>query len=138
MTTQVTTAFSLDELLADWEGKGIRSVLFELPDMHGTARTKIIPLNKVRGFAEKGLNMYGGTVALDTRSFVVPGTRYNEEVNYADQVLKPDLSTAAIVPWLNNTARLICDAYWVDGTPLLATPRHVLKQVIAELDKLGF
>src|SRR5713226_6211118 len=138
MTTQVTTAFSLDELLADWEGKGIRSVLFELPDMHGTARTKIIPLNKVRGFAEKGLNMYGGTVSLDSRSFVVSGTRYNEEVNYADQVLIPDLSTAAIIPWMNKTARLICDTYWADGTPLYAAPRHVLRRTLAELDKLGY
>src|SRR5947209_15450983 len=137
-TTQVNQTASLDELLADWEEKGIRNVLFELPDMHGVARTKLIPLNKVRGFAEKGLNMYGGTVALDSRSFVVSNTRYNEEMRYADQVLKPDLSTAAVVPWLNNTARLICDTYWADGTPLHAAPRHVLRNVVAELDKLGY
>jgi glutamine synthetase len=137
-TTQVNSAISLDELLSGWEGRGIHNVLFELPDMHGTARTKIIPLNKVRGFAEKGLNMYGGTVALDSRSFVISGTRYNEEVNYADQVLIPDLSTAAVVPWMNKTARLICDTYWADGTPLHAAPRHVLRKVLAELDKLGY
>ena len=140
-TTQAThdhATQSLDELLVEWEGQGIRNVLFELPDMHGTPRTKIIPLNKVRGFAEKGLNMYGGALALDSRSFVVSGTKYNEEVRYADQVLKPDLSTAAIIPWLNNTARLICDTYWADGTPLHAAPRHVLRKVVAELDKLGY
>jgi glutamine synthetase len=129
---------SLDALLADWEGKGIRNVLFVLPDMHGVAREKIVPINKVRGFAEKGLNMYGGTVALDTRSFVVSGTRYNEEVNYADQVLIPDLSTAAIIPWMHKTARLICDTYWADGTPLHAAPRHVLRKALGELDKLGY
>jgi len=137
-TTQVNQTVSLDELLADWEEKGIRNVLFELPDMHGVARTKLVPLNKVRGFAEKGLNMYGGTVALDSRSFVVSGTRYNEEVNYADQVLIPDLSTAAVVPWMNKTARLICDTYWADRTPLHAAPRHVLRRALAELDKLGY
>ncbi|HTD19981.1 MAG TPA: hypothetical protein VK667_10685, partial [Ktedonobacteraceae bacterium] len=138
MTTQVNATPSLDSLLADWEGQGIRNVLFELPDMHGVARSKIIPLQKVSGFVENGLNMYGGAVALDSRSFVVSGTKYNEEMRYADQVLKPDLSTAAIVPWLNNTARLICDTYWADGTPLYAAPRHVLRNVIAELDKLGY
>lgn len=137
-TTEANQTELLDALLADWEGKGIRNVLFELPDMHGVARTKIIPINKVRGFAEKGLNMYGGAVALDTRSFVISGTRYNEEVNYADQVLIPDLSTAAIVPWMNKTARLICDTYWADGTPLHAAPRHVLRKALAELDKLGY
>src|SRR5216683_133567 len=137
-TTQAKQSATLDELLSRWENDGINNVLFELPDMHGSARSKIIPLNKVRGFAEKGLNMYGGALALDSRSFVVSGTRYNEEVRYADQVLKPDLSTAAIVPWLNNTARLICDTYWADGTPLHAAPRHVLRKVVAELDKLGY
>jgi glutamine synthetase len=137
-TTQANTTVSLDELLTQWETQGIKNVLFELPDMHGSARSKLIPLNKVRGFAEKGLNMYGGTVALDSSSFVVSGTKYNEEKNYADQVLIPDLSTAAVVPWMNKTARLICDAYWADGTPLHAAPRHVLRKALAELDKLGF
>ncbi|HET7638760.1 MAG TPA: hypothetical protein VFK47_08475, partial [Ktedonobacteraceae bacterium] len=137
-TLEVNQNASLDALLAEWEGKGIRNVLFELPDMHGVSRTKIVPINKVRGFAEKGLNMYGGTVALDTRSFVVSGTRYNEEVNFADQVLIPDLSTAAIIPWMHKTARLICDTYWADGTPLHAAPRHVLRKALGELDKLGY
>jgi len=138
MVTRINAAPTLDGLLADWEGQGIRNVLFELPDMHGAARSKIIPINKVKGFAEKGLNMYGGAVTLDSSSFVVSGTRYNEEMRYADQALKPDLSTAAIVPWLNNTARLICDTYWADGTPLRAAPRYVLRNVLAELDKLGY
>src|SRR5713101_1347685 len=106
--------------------------------MHGSARSKFIPLNKVRGFAEKGLNMYGGALTLDSSSFVVSGTRYNEEMNYADQVLVPDLSTAAVVPWMTKTARLICDTYRANGTPLHAAPRHVLRKVVAELDKLGY
>ena len=137
-TTQVNQSATLDELLARWEGDGINNVLFELPDMHGAPRSKIIPLNKVRGFAEKGLNMYGGALTLDSSSFVVSGSKYNEERNYADQVLKPDLSTAAVVPWMNKTARLICDTYWADGTPLHAAPRHVLRKAITELDKLGY
>jgi glutamine synthetase len=138
MVTQVNATPSLDELLTTWEAQGIRKVLFELPDMHGVARSKLIPLNKVRGFAEKGLNMYGGTVALDSSSFVISGTKYNEEKRYADQVLIPDLSSAAVIPWLEQTARLICDTYWADGTPLHAAPRHVLRKAIAALDKLGY
>lgn len=137
-TTEVNQSATLDELLARWESDGINNVLFELPDMHGSPRSKIIPLNKVRGFAEKGLNMYGGAITLDSSSFVVSGSKYNEEMRYADQVLKADLSTAAVVPWMNKTARLICDTYWADGTPLHAAPRHVLRKAIAELDKLGY
>ncbi len=44
-TTQANTTVSLDELLTQWETQGIKNVLFELPDMHGSARSKLIPLN---------------------------------------------------------------------------------------------
>src|SRR3984893_12434463 len=135
-STQVNQPATLDELLGRWESDGINNVLFELPDMHGAPRSKIVPLNKVRGFAEKGLNMYGGAITLDSSSFVVSGSKYNEEMRYADQVLKADLSTAAVVPWMNKTARLTCDTYWADGTPLHAAPRHVLRKAVKELDKL--
>ena len=66
--------------------------------------------------------MYGGTSVLDTRSDVVGGTLYHEEVGYGDQLLFPDPDSAAVLPWADRTARLICDAQWYDGTPLAATP----------------
>ena len=87
-TTEVQQSAILDELLSRWESDGISNVLFELPDMHGTTRSKIVPLNKVRGFAEKGLNMYGGALTLDSSSFVISGTKYNEEVNYSENLKK--------------------------------------------------
>jgi glutamine synthetase len=129
---------SVDELVADWRAQGIRKVRFELPDMHGTSRSKTVPIDHVESYAREGLNMYGGTVVLDSRSDVVTGTLYNEEVAYADQLLRPDLSTAAIVPWAASTARLICDAYWSDGRPLEAAPRHVFRRVLDTCHELGF
>ena len=74
-------------------------------------------------YAQRGLNMYGGTSVLDTRSDVVGGTLYHEERGYGDQLLFPDPDTAALVPWADRTGRFICDARWYDGTPLAATPR---------------
>src|SRR5690348_485973 len=100
------------QILADWTAQGVRNVRFELPDMHGTSRSKLVPIDQAPGFAAAGLNMYGGTVVLDSRSDVVPGTLYNEEVAYADQLLHPDPSTAAIVPWAVATGRFICDTAW--------------------------
>jgi len=88
--------------------------------MHGTSRSKLVPIEHAEHYAREGLNMYGGTVVLDSRSDVVPGTLYNEEIAYADQRLRPDASTAAIVPWLEATGRMICDAYWDDGRPLFS------------------
>src|SRR6202521_3404147 len=95
---------SVERVLSEWKEKGIRNVRFELPDMHGTSRSKIVPIEHAARFAQEGLNMYGGAAVLDSRSDVVPGTLYNEEVAYADQLLHPDASTAAIVPWAEATA----------------------------------
>ncbi len=128
---------SVEQVLANWRERGIRNVRFELPDMHGTSRSKIVPIDHAARYAKNGLNMYGGAAVLDTRSDVVPGTLYNEEVGYADQMLRPDPSTAAVVPWAEATARFICDASWQDGRPLAASPRHVFKRVLDRCHELG-
>jgi glutamine synthetase len=129
---------SVEQVLKEWKERGIRNVRFELPDMHGTARSKIVPIEHAAGYAKDGLNMYGGAAVLDSRSDVVPGTLYNEEVAYADQFLHPDAASAAIVPWVEATGRFICDATWADGRPLAASPRHVFARVLERSRQLGY
>ena len=126
------------EILEGWQEQGIAFVRFELPDMHGISRSKTIPIRHAADYAERGLNMYGGTSVLDTRSDVVGGTLYHEERGYGDQLLFPDPATAAIVPWIAGTARFICDAQWPDGAPLAATPRHVFRRVLDRCRWMGF
>jgi glutamine synthetase len=138
MTALTPQAPNLDDVLASWLEQGVRYVRFELPDMHGNSRSKLIPIEHAPHYAEEGLNMYGGAVVLDTRSDVVPGTLYNEEIGYADQRLRPDPATAAIVPWANDTARLICDTFWDDGRPLGAAPRQVFRGVLDHCRELGY
>jgi glutamine synthetase len=106
--------------------------------MHGTSRSKLVPIEHATRFAEEGLNMYGGTVVLDSHSDVVAGTLYNEEVAYGDQRLRPDPATAAIVPWAEATGRMICDTEWDDGRPLEAAPRRVFRRVLEHARALGF
>ena len=83
--------------------------VLRVPDLHGTPRSKRIPLAAAEGFARDGLNMCGATLALGTGSEVVPHTGYVEEISDADLLLFPDWSTAAVVPWAPRTARVICD-----------------------------
>jgi glutamine synthetase len=126
------------DVLKDWENQGIRWVRFELPDMHGMSRSKTVPMAHASGYSERGLNMYGGASVLDSRSDVVPGTLYNEERSYGDQLLFPDPDSAAIVPWADRTGRFICDARWYDGQPLEATPRQVFRRVLEKCRSMGF
>ena len=136
MATDTTTGAA--QVLDGWRAQGIRFVRFELPDMHGTSRSKMVPIERAYGYAESGLNMYGGVAVLDSRSDVVGGTLYHEEVAYGDQLLLPDLDTAAVVPWREATARWICDSTWADGTPLEALPRRVWRKQLERARALGY
>jgi glutamine synthetase len=136
VATDTTTGAA--QVLDGWRAQGIRFVRFELPDMHGTSRSKMVPIERAYGYAESGLNMYGGVAVLDSRSDVVGGTLYHEEVAYGDQLLLPDLETAAVVPWREATARWICDSTWADGTPLEALPRRVWRKQLERARALGY
>jgi glutamine synthetase len=128
----------VEKVLEDWRKDGIGYVRFELPDMHGISRSKTIPIAHATDYASRGLNMYGGTSVLDSRSDVVPSTLYHEERGYGDQLLFPDANSATVIPWADRTARFICDATWYDGQPLAATPRHVFRRAFDKARSMGF
>jgi glutamine synthetase len=126
------------DILEGWRKQGVGFVRFELPDLHGISRSKTVPIGHAFDYAERGLNMYGGASVLDTHSDVVPGTLYHGETGYSDQLLFPDPDSAAVLPWIDRTARLICDARWYDGKPLEATPRHVFRRALEKAASMGF
>lgn len=58
---------------------------------------------------------------------------------YGDYVMKPDLETIRLVPWLEGTAMVLCDVldhHTHEAVP--HSPRAVLKKQIARLEALGF
>ena len=120
------------------EQHGIRYVRFEFPDLHGTSRLKVVPIAKVESYARKGLNFYGGTLALDTASSVVPNSGFHEERKYRDHMIVPDLASWSFVPWMDDTAKVICDAYWSPEEPVTGAPRYVLKTLLDIADQMGF
>jgi len=54
-----------------------------------------------------------------------------------DCLLKPDLSTLRVLPWLPDTAFVICDPILADGSTLEIAPRQILKRQIARLAARG-
>ena len=109
---------------------GFDYLRFELPDMAGLSRGKTIPIDHVAHYMTTGLNLYGGTVALDSYSIPVRGSGYNEEMNYIDCVMVADTETLSPVPWLEKTGRVICDTMWYDSKPQMATPRLLMKKML--------
>ncbi|HEX9769168.1 MAG TPA: glutamine synthetase family protein [Kiloniellales bacterium] len=134
----MTAAETIEAFMAKLEDGGFEYVRFELPDLHGTARAKTVPVGKAEGYARRGLNFYGGILALDTASMVVPGSGLHEERNYADSKLFPDPASLTPVPWREGTARVICDVTFQDGTPIEAAPRRVLARLLRRAAGLGY
>jgi glutamine synthetase len=120
------------------KSQGFEFLRFELPDMAGLSRGKTIPVNHIASYLKSGLNLYGGTVALDSYSIPVRDSGYNEEMNYQDCVMVADQDTLTPVPWLEKTGRVICDTMWYGGRVQLASPRMLLKKMLSVADTLGF
>lgn len=58
---------------------------------------------------------------------------------YGDYVMKPDLDTIRLVPWLEGTAMVLCDVLdHHTHQPVPHSPRAVLKKQIQHLEDLGF
>ena len=60
------------------------------------------------------------------------------EQGYGDFVLTPDLGTLRRIPWLEGTALVLCDVGWGDGSPVVASPRQVLRTQVGRARALGY
>jgi glutamine synthetase len=132
------TAETARDLAQGLRENSVEYVRFELPDLAGLSRGKTVPIDHVESYARDGLNLYGGTVTLDTSSIPIAGTGYNEDVNFTDCLMVPDPATVSNVPWLANTARVICDTRWYDGRAQAAAPRMLLKTMIEAAAARGY
>lgn len=128
----------VEQFIRTLHEQNVEYLRFELPDLHGVSRLKVVPIDKVEGYIRKGLNFYGGTLALDTASSVVPGSGLHAERKYRDHMLFADLDTLAPVPWLDRTAKVICDPYWSAEEPLTVAPRYILKTLLDKAAGMGF
>lgn len=61
------------------------------------------------------------------------------DTGYGDLVLRPDLTTLRLVPWLPGTALVLCDVENVQpkGVPIAPSPRQVLRTQLARLAEHG-
>jgi len=56
------------------------------------------------------------------------------ERGYGDFEMKPDFDTLRMVPWHPGTAMCMADLHWGDGSPVVASPRQILR---GQLDRLA-
>jgi glutamine synthetase len=89
--------------------------------------------------AEHGLEGCNYLLALDMDMDPQPGyAMASWEGGYGDFHLLPDLATLRRIPWLPGTALVLCDVAWEDGSPVLASPRQVLRKQVERARAAGF
>jgi glutamine synthetase len=127
------TVQALRDLVA--EG-AIDTVLVAITDMQGRLQGKRCGaryfLEEVLPHGTEGCNYL---LAVDVDMNTVDGYEMSSwERGYGDLLMAPDLDTLRLLPWLEGTALVMCDVQWLDGTPMPASPRQILK---AQLDRLA-
>jgi glutamine synthetase len=130
---------SLDDLRSAVGAGSIDTVLLAFTDMQGRLQGKRCAaryfLDEVVPHAAEACNYL---LAVDVDMNTVEGYEMSSwERGYGDMVLRPDWSTLRHVPWHEATALVLCDAEWADGSPVLASPRQVLRRQLDRLAERG-
>lgn len=112
------------------EAPECRFVDLQFTDVTGALKSVVVPLNQLEDILTYG-HWFDG-------SALEGGARTME----TDLLLRPDLSTWAVLPWQGThgerTARLLCDVQLPDGEPFAADPRAVLKRAVLGAGELGY
>src|SRR3954447_20198883 len=131
---------TLEELRQDVESGTIDTVVAAFTDMQG----RLLGKREQAEFfldetAEHGLEGCNYLLALDMEMDPQPGYGMASwEQGYGDFVLTPDLATLRRLPWLEGSALVLCDVGWADGSPVVASPRQILRAQVERARAAGF
>jgi glutamine synthetase len=114
----------------------VDTVIVAFTDMQGRLAGKRVSAGLfVDEVAAHGAECCAYLLAVDVEMNTVPGYAMSSwDTGYGDMVMTPDLGTLRLIPWLPATALVIADLGWADGSPVVASPRAILRR---QLDRLG-
>ncbi len=120
------------------DGK-IEYVKIGAPDIEGVYRGKRVAANHFLNSLDDGFGQCDVLFGWDIGEVVLPNLKFsNWERGFADIVMKPDLSTFAMVPWEENVASCICDLWTEHGEPVAIAPRYLLNNVVERARAMGY
>ncbi len=133
--TELRGRITLDQLRGEADAGRIDTVLLGFADMQGRLQGKRL---SVRHFldevAEHGAEGCNYLLAVDVDMNTVAGYSMSSwSTGYGDFAMGPDLGTLRITPWLPGTALVMADLRWEDGSPVVASPRQILRGQLERL-----
>ena len=131
---------TLEELRTDVETDAVDTVVAAFTDMQGRLMGKRVDAEHfLVESVEHGLEACNYLLALDIDMDPQPGYEMAGWARgYGDLHLTPDLSTLRRIPWLEGTALVLCDVDWQDGSPVVASPRQILRRQVERARAAGF
>ncbi|WP_027346439.1 glutamine synthetase family protein [Hamadaea tsunoensis] len=114
----------------------VDTVLLALTDMQGRLQGKRLHapyfLEEVLAHGSEACNYL---LAVDVEMNTVSGYAISGwERGYGDFVMVPDMRTLRRVPWLPGTVLVQADLAWLDGTPVVESPRQILRHQLDLLE----
>lgn len=120
------------------DGK-IEYVKIGAADIEGVYRGKRVAAQYFLNALDDGFAQCDVLFGWDIAENVLPNLKFsNWERGFADIVMRPDLSTFAMVPWEENVASCICDLWTEHGEPVTVSPRFVLSNLVERARAMGF
>ena len=131
--------FSMKSLRTAVENGTIDTVVAALPDMQGRLLGKRFHAQFFVDNAWKETHCCNYLIATDLEMATVDGYESTSwSAGYGDYVMRPDLDTLCVLPWLEGTALVLCDLLDHHTHELVPhAPRTVLKQQLRRAADLG-
>jgi glutamine synthetase len=131
---------TLEQLRVEVGDDEIDTVVLAFTDMQGRLQGKRLAaeffLDEVAEHYSEGCNYL---LAVDVDMNTVDGYAMSSwDRGYGDFVLVPDMATLRRVPWQEGTVLVIADLTWLDGAPVLASPRQILRAQVQRLAERGW
>ncbi|MDT0451351.1 glutamine synthetase family protein [Streptomyces hesseae] len=135
-----TPPLTVDELRRLVDSGEIDTVVLAFTDMQGRLQGKRFAarffLDEVLEHGTEGCNYL---LAVDVDLNTVGGYAMSSwERGYGDFAMRPDLATLRRTPWNDGTALVTADLAWHDGSPVLASPRQILRRQLDRLAEHGW
>src|ERR1700709_383485 len=103
----------------------VDTVLLAVVAMQGKRFHAPFFLDEVVANGSEGCNYL---LAVDVEMNTVAGYEMSSwESGYGDLVMAPDFDTLRRIPWQPGTAFLLADVQWLDGAPVVQSPRQILQ-----------
>src|SRR3954462_5093861 len=131
---------TIDALRAGVADGTIDTVVLAITDVQGRLQGKRFDaeffVDEVASHGTEGCNYL---LAVDVEMNTVGGYAMSSwERGYGDFAIHPDFATLRHVPWQPGTALLLGDARWLDDSPVVESPRQVLKRQLERLAERGW